>query len=314
MSPLKKKTFLEKIQHNSEYLEDKKLILACSGGPDSMVLLDLLRRKIIKNHSLVVAHVNHQLRESARRDEKIVQDYCKKHNIPLEILSVDVKKWAKKAKQTLEEYARNTRIQWLDKVRKEYDANTIITAHHADDQAETLLYRITKWTSITGLIGIEENRDVYCRPLLNLSKQEILAFAKKNKIPYWHDETNDDTSIPRNFLRHEIIDKLRTINPEINVALNRLSQSARELKTSFDIFFAEVIRQKSFELNWYYSLPLGFQHELLRLIYETSNGSTHGLSTALMQELDRFLSTRTGGIKEVKKMKLSKRQGKVLIG
>lgn len=92
MSPLKKKTFLEKIQHSSEYLEDKKLILACSGGPDSMVLLDLLRRKIIKNHSLVVAHVNHQLRESARRDEKIVQDYCKKHNIPLEILSVDVKK------------------------------------------------------------------------------------------------------------------------------------------------------------------------------------------------------------------------------
>ncbi|MCB9806627.1 hypothetical protein H6768_01795 [Candidatus Peribacteria bacterium] len=67
-------------------------------------------------------------------------------------------------------------------------------------------------------------------------------------------------------------------------------------------------------MNWYYSLPLGFQHELLRLIYETSNGSTHGLSTALMQELDRFLSTRTGGIKEVKKMKLSKRQGKVLIG
>lgn len=109
------------------------------------------------------------------------------------------------------------------------------------------------------------------------------------------------------------MDKLRTINPEVNTALSRLSQSARELKMSFDAFFTEVVEQKSFELDWYHSLPLGFQHELLRLLYEKSNGSTHGLSTALIRELDRFLSTRTGGKKEIKKMKLTKKQGQVSI-
>ncbi len=80
---------------------------------------------------------------------------------------------------------------------------------------------------------------------------------------------------------------------------------------SFDAFFTEVLEEKSFSLDWYHNLPLGFQHELLRLIYEYTNGSTHGLSTSLITELDRFLSTRNGGKKEIKKMKLEKKQGKV---
>ena len=109
-------------------------------------------------------------------------------------------------------------------------------------------------------------------------------------------------------LRHEVLPKLQAINPEVTKSLMRLSQSARELKMSFDVFFREVLEAKSFTLDWYHELPLGFQHELLRCLYELSNGSTHGLSMSLITELDRFLSTRTGGKKEVKKMKLEKKQ------
>jgi tRNA(Ile)-lysidine synthase len=310
MSKREKITLLEKIAPNLNSLAQKKVLVACSGGPDSMVLLDLLRECKV---NLIVGHVNHQLRETAMRDEEIVKKYCKKHGIALEILTVDVKKEAKKTKTTIEECARNVRKKWLEKIREKHHADIIATAHHSDDQAETILYRITKGTGITGLVGIEWETEYYSRPLIWVTKSEILDYAKKNKISYWHDETNDDTTIPRNMLRHEVLPKLQTINPEATQSLIRLSQSARELKMSFDVFFREALEEKSFTLDWYHSLPLGFQHEFLRCLYEASNGSTHGLSTALIAELDRFLSTRTGGKKEIKYMKLEKKQGKVYL-
>lgn len=145
-----KTTLLQKIAPNLLHLGKKKLIVACSGGPDSMVLLDLLR---VQN--IIVAHINHHLRPTSDRDEGIVVSYCKKHRLTLEILQADIKKEAKKTKTTIEECARNVRKKWLEKIRKKHQADLIATAHHSDDQAETILYRITKGTSITGLVGIE---------------------------------------------------------------------------------------------------------------------------------------------------------------
>lgn len=313
MSQTKQTDLIQKIKENHINTADKKIIVACSGGPDSMVLLDLYIKGLLPSSDIIVAHINHQLRKTAKRDEKIVQEYCRENNVIFEILQADIKQEAKKTKTTIEECARNIRKKWLEKIRKKYHADLIATAHHSDDQAETILYRITKWTALTGLVGIEPLTASYIRPLLKVGKNEILEYAQKNKIPFWHDETNDDTSIPRNLLRHKVIPEIRTINPEVNTALSRLSHSAQELKMSFDAFFTEVVEKKSFSLDWYHSLPLGFQHELLRFLYEQANGSTHGLSKALIEELDRFLSTRNGGKREIKKLSLTKKQGKVFI-
>jgi len=137
-------TLPQKLSENTSYSEDKKLILACSGGPDSMVLLDLFRSHILPSRGIIVAHVNHQLRITALRDEQIVRDYCEKNGILLEILTVDVKKESKKTKTTIEECARNIRKKWLEEIRVKHHADIIATAHHSDDQAETLLYRISK--------------------------------------------------------------------------------------------------------------------------------------------------------------------------
>jgi tRNA(Ile)-lysidine synthase len=113
--------------------------------------------------------------------------------------------------------------------------------------------------------------DNYFRPLLSVTKREILEYAKDQNILYGIDETNNDRKIPRNPLRHEVIPHLEAINPEVNKALRRLSQSAQEIKEGFDIFFAEIIKQKKIDYNWYHSLPIGFQHELLRCLYEAAN-------------------------------------------
>jgi len=296
-------------------IANKRVIVSCSGGPDSIWLLEMVRvfyaESATKN--IVVAHIHHWLRESAERDQKIVEEYCKKYHLSYECLRMDIKKEAKKTKTTLEECGRNIRKKWLEEIRIKHTADSILTAHHADDQAETILYRITKWTSITGLSGIAQFSGYYFRPLLTLTKKDILDYNKIHSILSGYDETNDDTSIPRNLLRQEILPQLQAINPEVAKALSRLSESAQELKSSFDIFFAEIIAQKEFSYDWYQTLPLGFQHELLRCLYETANGSTHGLSLALILELDKFLSTRTGGKKELWKKWLTKKHGKIYL-
>lgn len=157
MSKREKITLLEKITPNLNSLAQKKVLVACSGGPDSMVLLDLLRvqNTEYKIQNIIVAHINHHLRPTSDRDEDIVASYCKKNKLTFEVLQADIKKEAKKTKTTIEECARNIRKKWLEEMRVKHHADIIATAHHNDDQAETILYRITKGTGITGLVGIE---------------------------------------------------------------------------------------------------------------------------------------------------------------
>lgn len=107
-----------------------------------MVLLDITRKA--KSIQIIVAHVHHGLRETADRDQNIVQEYCKTHKIPLKIKKIKAKEDAKRAKMTIEEYARNVRRDFFEEISKKHKAKYILTAHHADDQVETLLYRITK--------------------------------------------------------------------------------------------------------------------------------------------------------------------------
>jgi tRNA(Ile)-lysidine synthase len=157
MSKREKITLLEKITPNLNSLAQKKVLVACSGGPDSMVLLDFLRvqNTEYKIQNIIVAHINHHLRPTSDRDEDIVASYCKKNKLTFEVLQADIKKEAKKTKTTIEECARNIRKKWLEEMRVKHHADIIATAHHNDDQAETILYRITKGTGITGLVGIE---------------------------------------------------------------------------------------------------------------------------------------------------------------
>lgn len=143
---LKNATLTENIFNQLAPLRTKRVVVSCSGGPDSMVLLDIVRHFYGKHAEsmIIVGHIHHGLRETADRDHKIVQKYCKKYGLICESLAVNVREESQKTKTTIEECARNIRKEWLENIREKYNAVYILTAHHADDQAETLLYRITK--------------------------------------------------------------------------------------------------------------------------------------------------------------------------
>lgn len=142
----KKLTLEEKIIQILSPIAEKKVVIACSGGPDSMCLLEITQMfyGIDASSNIIVAHIHHGLRESADRDHEIVKNYCQKNNLTYESLHADIRQEAKDTKTTIEECARNVRKEWLEKIRTLYQAEHILTAHHADDQTETLLYRITK--------------------------------------------------------------------------------------------------------------------------------------------------------------------------
>jgi tRNA(Ile)-lysidine synthase len=171
-----------------------KYVLAVSGGVDSMTLLDLLAQKAGVN--VIVAHFNHGVRADAAEDEQLVARAAQEYNLPLEV------GYGKLGTLASEEDARDTRYGFLESVSKKTQAMGIITAHHQDDLIETAFLNILRGTGRTGLSSIRHSK-VY-RPLLQIPKKEILAYAKKNKVQWREDTTNRDPKYLRNYIRRHI--------------------------------------------------------------------------------------------------------------
>lgn len=185
---------------------------------------------------LVVAHFNHGIRPDSAEDEKLVARAAKKYNLPFEV------GYGNLGQNASEDVARAARYKFLETVAKKHRAKGIITAHHQDDLIETAFINILRGTGRTGLSSIR-NSKIY-RPLLDIPKKEILAYAKSNKIQWREDETNSDTIYLRNYIRQKItknldvekrqkiisnLDKVAKINKIINQEIATLSQNRQEL-------------------------------------------------------------------------------------
>lgn len=199
---------------NSLLLSNQRVGIAVSGGVDSMVLLDVCK-KLRKNNSLELftLHYNHKWRKKSFLDARLVQKYCKKNQITF-LYSETKDKIVKD-----EEVARNERYSFFKSCSKQYDLDTIITAHHKDDQFETVLFRLARGTGPKGLLPIKHflkltDKTWLFRPFLNISKSELYDYAKKNKLSYNEDITNQDTTYKRNLIRLKLTPILRKINPE----------------------------------------------------------------------------------------------------
>ena len=210
-----------------------RVVVGVSGGPDSISLLNILNKfqknKII-NFEMIVAHINHQIREEANSDEEYVKEYCEKNQIKFFAKRIDVIKYANNNKMGLEEAGRKIRYDFFDEILKQENANKIAIAHNKNDKAETIIMNIIRGSGISGLRGIEPIRDrKYIRPIIECERDEIEKYAEENKLNPRIDKTNFENDCTRNKIRNIVLPYVKKeFNSNIVETLNRLSLVAIE--------------------------------------------------------------------------------------
>lgn len=213
-----------------------KIVVAVSGGPDSMCLLNILKNLRQKfNIELFVAHINHMIREEADSETEYVKNYCEKNNIKCFIKRANVLEMAKEQKKGTEEMGRIVRYDFFEYVANEVSANKIAIAHTENDNAETILMNLMRGASLEGLKGIEPIRGKYIRPLIECNREEIEKYCEINKLDPKFDKTNNDNTYTRNKIRNLLIPYIKKeFNPNIIETLNRLAVLARQDATYFN--------------------------------------------------------------------------------
>lgn len=208
------RTFRRHLERTFPTLKGHRLLVACSGGADSMTLLHLLKEAEKPFQlEIMVSYVNHRLRKEATSEAQLVAKEAEKLHLPFFILSFDKDFWDREG--NMEERARKERYKLLANLAQEQNISAIVTAHHADDQIETLLMRILdRGTGVDGLKGILPDSVLYgvrlIRPLLPFLKEEIVSYQAEYAIPHAEDNSNKDLTIRRNFFRNEIIPSLHS--------------------------------------------------------------------------------------------------------
>ena len=219
----------------TEWMEKKgvfsgleSLLVGFSGGADSSALLHLMREVCLQRGiALAAVHVDHGIRGAeAARDREFCSEECDKLGIKLFVCREDVPARAKDWGMSLEEAARKVRYDCFEKLMDEQGFSRTATAHHATDNAETLLFNLLRGSSSDGM-GIPPVRDRYIRPLLAFRREELLAYCTENGIPFVNDSTNSDTAYTRNYIRQVLLPACERINPEAIDALTRFSELSR---------------------------------------------------------------------------------------
>jgi tRNA(Ile)-lysidine synthase len=227
------------------FLRDNKLVdyssrilLAVSGGIDSVVMSDLFHKA---GFSFGIAHANFHLRgEESDRDELFVRRLAEKYQAEVFVKDFETAKYARKNKVSIQVAARDLRYTWFDELLLKHSYDRLATAHHLDDQVETFLINLTRGTGIAGLHGIPVSQGNIIRPMLFTGRKEIEAYASENKLEFVEDSSNLTDKYSRNRIRHNIIPQLEKLNPSFKTALN---------ETIGHIKDAEIIYRQAIEEN-----------------------------------------------------------------
>lgn len=211
--------------------ENDKIVLGVSGGPDSICLLNILNNiKRILKFDLVVAHINHMIRQEAESETEYVLNVCKSLDVECFVKRINVIEMSNKEKTGTEETGRKVRYEFFEEILNKVNANKIATAHNFNDNAETVLMNILRGTGTSGLKGIEPIRDnKFIRPLIECERSEIEKYCEKNNLEPKIDKSNYENIYTRNKIRNVLIPEIKKdFNPNIIVALNKLSNLAKQ--------------------------------------------------------------------------------------
>lgn len=223
----------------------RPVVVGLSGGADSMVLAHVLLKL---NYTIIAAHCNFHLRNDASdADEQMVREWCKMHNVPCKVAQFDTFAYARDNSMSIEMAARELRYNWFNEILVSQNGLSVAVAHHLNDHVETFFINITRGTGISGLKGILPRNGNVVRPLLFASRSMIEEYAQANEIHYRNDHTNSDTSIMRNYVRHEIVPRFEHINPSFLSTMNRnmglVSNVVKFLEKQFELMEQEIVSQ-----------------------------------------------------------------------
>lgn len=210
--------------------QGKRICVAVSGGKDSVALLHYLNAlKDECGYALLAVHCEHGIRgEESLEDMRFVEKLCKAWDIPLYIFQEDCPARAKREKESLETAARNFRLECFDKLVREGKADAIATAHHKNDEAETVLFRLARGTSLGGMSAMKEESGYLLRPFLSWTKEDITAYINANALPYREDKTNLELDATRNKIRLDILPRIEECIPGATSNIARFALLAGE--------------------------------------------------------------------------------------
>ena len=306
---------IEKIRatiEKNKLIEQGDFVLAgVSGGADSVCLLLVLRELAGKiGFALEVVHVEHGIRgDESCKDASFVEKLCDRLQVPCHVCQVDVPAFAKKEGLGLEEAARRLRYEAYENVAKEAGVPMVkvALAHHADDNAETMLFQMVRGSGLTGLAGMRESRPLgehvtVIRPLLGTTRAQIEAYLGQQRQPYCTDSTNMDTDYSRNKIRHEVLPRLAEINPQ---TVLHMRQSAELLQELSDYVESEVTRMQErvcesaggrcrMESSVFQAYPHILQTELIHRVIGRTAGSSKDIGTVHVEAVIKLFDSQVG--------------------
>ena len=285
-----------------------KVICGVSGGPDSICMLDILRKikeekKI--NFEIIVAHINHLIRKEAILDEKYVVDYCKKNKIKYYVKRIDVKEYANNRKQGTEEAGREVRYEFFEEVLQKENANKIAIAHNKNDKIETIIMNVLRGSGISGLKGIEPKRcEKFIRPLIEIERIEIEEYCKQNSLEPKIDKTNFENNYTRNKIRNIVLPYIKNeFNPNIIKTLDSLSTVINEedeymKKQTVKVFDEIKIKEeeKLIILDWkkFNVQEMVLKKRLILYAIEKTIGNVQNIEKVNIDDIIKLCSNKIG--------------------
>lgn len=319
-----KEEVLKTIETYNLIEKNDKIVIGVSGGPDSICLLHVLyslKEKL--GIEIVVAHVNHMLRDVADLETEYVQSFCKKLGIECYVKKADILEISKTQKKGTEEVGRQVRYDFFDEVAKKTNSNKIATAHNSNDRAETVILNILRGSGLSGLKGIEPIRDnKYIRPLINTDRQDIENYCNDNKLEPKYDKTNNENIYTRNKVRNTVIPYIKKeFNPNIIKTINRLSSLATEeneylqaiTKQEFENLLIEKTENIILDLHKFNSLNLVIKRRLILYTINEFLHTTNGIEKVNIDDIIKLCKNNIGNkyLMPIKEIKVYVKKGKI---
>lgn len=296
-----KDKILQTIKKYNLIEKEDKLVLAVSGGPDSMCMLSLLKQL---GNEIVVAHVNHNLRKEAKEEEQYVKSYCEKNEIECYIKSIDIKNLAHTDKIGTEEAGRKVRYKFFEEVLKKTKATKIAVAHNKNDKIETILLHTLRGSGLEGLKGIEAKRGNIIRPLIECERKEIEQYCKQQNLQPKIDQSNFQNIYQRNKIRNVVIPYIqKEFNPNIIKTMERLADIVQLEDEYIEKQTDEAYRQVKIEekkqeivisLKEFNAQDQAIKARLIRSILKKLFGSTASIEKIHIEDIIKLCKNNIG--------------------